>query len=155
MNQPRWDEDTRGAGAGSGEAFAPAAQRLVEALHEPAWVAEQPEAHLLPHLRAACEREGSPWRLGSTELDGVAYVVTLEWLRTGRNLRQLTVDFYSLLGVIAESNTHVRELTEPGVIGFDVATGMLAGDGRFAAHGHTLRFRIGGEAVESILRRRG
>jgi hypothetical protein len=153
MAEKRWDGDTRGAGAGSGAGFVPAAMQLVDAMNAADWVAEDPEAHLLPHLSAACSRPGSPWRLLGTALDGVTFIVELDWQRTSRNARQLTVDVFSLLGVIAESHTHVREHREEGAIVFDVTTGMLAGDSAFLPHGHVLRLRIAGEAVAGLLRR--
>ena len=47
----RWDIDEIGHGIASGRAFTPDVQRLEAALELPDWIAEQPEAHLLPHIR--------------------------------------------------------------------------------------------------------
>ena len=47
----RWDGDERGRGVADGGAFAAGAEELLEAMGTPDWVAEEPEAHLLPHLR--------------------------------------------------------------------------------------------------------
>lgn len=120
----------------------------------PDWVAEQPEAHLLPHIRALCEREGSPLRLVSTKVEDAEFVVTLEWTRASANPRNVTSATYSLLGTIAESNTHVREEAHGGAIDFVITTGLLDGDGPFKAHGHVVRFHVTGQAIADMLRRR-
>ncbi len=74
----RWDTDTIGHGVADGTAFAPGVQRLLDALQRPDWVAEDPDAHLLPHLRRVYEAAASPWKLLATEwVDGV-YEVILE-----------------------------------------------------------------------------
>jgi hypothetical protein len=51
----RWDNDTRGRGVADGGWIAPGVRRLLGALAEADWVAEDPDVHLLPHLRRACE----------------------------------------------------------------------------------------------------
>jgi hypothetical protein len=150
----RWQGDTHGSGIGSGRDYTAPLSRLREAMQLPDWVAEEPEAHLLPHLEAACERQGSPWRLVSAVANGVVYYVTLEWQRSSTRMRQLTVDFYSLLGVIAESNTHIREEAADAAIEYQVTTGLLDRDGPFKGHGHILQFRLVGPAVEALLRGR-
>ena len=53
MTSKRWDTDERGTGAGHARDAAPAVQRLVDAMQQDGWVAEEPEAHLLPHITAA------------------------------------------------------------------------------------------------------
>ena len=142
MTSRRWDIDTAGEGIGDARESIPAVQRLLSAMGEPRWVAEQPEAHLLPHISAECEREGSPWRLIEISSDGARLVVTLEWRQDANPPRNLTMDSFALLGRMAESNTHVREEKVDGVTEFQVTTGMLDGDSEFRGHGHTLRFRI-------------
>jgi hypothetical protein len=54
----RWDTDERGHGIADGSAFAPGVHRLAEALAEEAWVAEEPDLHLFPHIERACVAAG-------------------------------------------------------------------------------------------------
>jgi hypothetical protein len=138
----RWDGDTRGRGIADAAAFAPGARELVAAMEGREWVAEQPEAHLLPHIRRWCERAGAPLELAGAwvEPDGV-YVVELR-LRAGAEIRHLRASAFALLGEIAESATYVRQRREGDAFEYEVVTGMLAGDTAFAPHGHTLRLRI-------------
>src|SRR5207247_2078058 len=51
----RWDIDEIGHGIASGRAFTPDVQRLEAALELPDWIAEEPEAQLLPDLRRSVE----------------------------------------------------------------------------------------------------
>src|SRR5947209_3029975 len=62
MERPdrRWEGDERGRGIGDGEWIAPTVARLLDALGLSDWVAEEPDVHLLPHLRRACALPGSP-----------------------------------------------------------------------------------------------
>jgi hypothetical protein len=55
MADARWDGDVTGGGVGDAGAFADGADELVDSMRLADWVAEEPELHLLPHLRAACE----------------------------------------------------------------------------------------------------
>src|SRR5436190_13063298 len=59
----RWETDARGHGIASGEAFAGNVRDLAAMMADPDWVAEDPEAHLLPHLQAACAAPSSDLRL--------------------------------------------------------------------------------------------
>lgn len=154
MTNRRWDGDTRGAGEGSASGQIPAVHNLMDAMLLPDWVAEEPEAHLLPHIKALCEREGSPLRLVSAVSEGSVFVVTLEWTRPAANARNITSAAYSLLGTFAEPNTHVREETRSGAIDFEITTGILDADGPFKGHGHVVRLHVTGAAVEAMLRRR-
>jgi hypothetical protein len=43
---------------------------------------------------------------------------------------------------VAEPATYVRERPIEGGVEFEVATGVLAGDGPFQSHGHTVRLRL-------------
>ena len=103
----RWDTDTRGRGIGDGEWIVPAVQRLLAALASPGWVAEEPDVHLLPHLRLACDAPGSPWALKGAELQEAVYVVTVEWFRPQPRLRQLRADAVALIGTVVEGSTFV------------------------------------------------
>src|SRR5688572_18333860 len=59
MTDPRrWGTDTQGTGVSNAIEAAPAVHRLLEAMADDGWVAEEPEHHLLPHLRAAAASLG-------------------------------------------------------------------------------------------------
>lgn len=147
----RWDTDDRGRGIADGSWIAPAVRELLDGLATPAWVAEDPDNHLLPHLRRACEDADSPWTLGRTELRDGVYLVALEWSRPGSRLGRLRADFFALLGTIVESTTFVRQRPAEDAIEYDVTTGMLDGDSAFAGHGHLLRFEIGGPDIGRLV----
>ena len=148
---PRWEGDRMGHGIGDGAWIASSVQRLLDALSESNWIAEDPDAHLLPHLRSSIDGSGSPWSLLSADLLHGVYVVALEWSRPQGRIRDLRADVYSLLGAMAESATYVHQHTEGETIIYDVATGMLPGDSHFAPHGHAVQFRIGGEEVKRMV----
>lgn len=145
---PRWEHDDRGVGVATAGPAARAVRALLEAAGADGWVAEEPEHHVVPHIVTACGREGSPWTLTGWTVTDRALVVDLEHRRTqGEGAgRARTRDVFSLLGEIAETATSVRL---PDVADGDgatseveVVTGVLDGDGPFAAHGHVLRLRI-------------
>lgn len=147
----RWDNDDRGRGIADGAWIAPQVRALLDGLATPDWVAEDPDGHLLPHLRRACEDATSPWTLVETEFRDGVYGVALAWSRPAPRLKSLRADVLALLGTIAESTTFVRQRFTADGIEYDVSTGMLEGDSAFAAHGHLLRFRIGGPTVGRIM----
>ena len=135
MADRRWDNDERGTGVRDGTAFAPPLDRLLRTLARAGWIAEDPHAHLLPHLEATAAERG--WTLVRwADVDGVLEVE----LDVGgeRSHKDRLEAAFALIGAIAEASTHVRE-TGPGV--YEVLTGMLPGDGSFATHGHVLRIR--------------
>ena len=135
MVDRRWDTDERGIGVRDATAFSAPVRELLDMLRRPGWVAEEPDAHLLPHLEATAAELG----LGPVswaDVDGVLEVRVEVDEEARRNARLAAV--FALVASIAEASTHVRE-TEPGV--FEVLTGMLPGDGSFATHGHVVRIR--------------
>jgi hypothetical protein len=134
----RWDGDERGRGVADAAALIPGAQELLAALAEPGWVAEEPEAHLVPHLR----RADGPLVFESAEVDpdGVL-AVELRWRGEG-NRRAVIRAVWALLGEVAESASYVRGPADEGDAVWEVVTGMLAPDTPFAPHGHTLRLRV-------------
>ena len=141
--KPRWDTDTRGRGIGSGAALRPDAERLVARLDEADWVAEDPQVHLLPHLRRALERADSPLRLVSAAADADGtYVVDLDWAGAPPDWLTRRQAAFALVGTIAETATYVRQRKADGRLELEVATGQLEGDGPFASHGHTLLLRL-------------
>jgi hypothetical protein len=147
----RWDTDTRGRGIGDGEWIVPAVRKLLDALSVPGWVAEEPDVHLLPHLRQACDAPGSPWTFMDAELQDAVYVVTLGWSRPQPRLRQLRADAVALIGTVAEGSTFVQQRMTEREIEYSVTTGMLTGDSPFAGHGHLLLLRIGGAQIAQML----
>lgn len=153
MAEPRWDIDERGAGIGDASALAPGARELLDALTETGWVAEDPDAHLLPHLHRACE--ALPLELDQVATDEAgAYLVSLRWTGACGDARAAREAAFGLIGSIAESATYVRQRrsgagdvdrAEPGDdVLFEAATGMLGADTAFASHGHVLALRIRG-----------
>ena len=121
------------------------------------WVAEDPDAHLLPHLERACEREALPFELlGAGVEEDAAYGVRLRWRGDPRDLRGIRAAAFALIGAVAESATYVRQrrvaadghvptdvdLPGAGDVLFEVATGMLEPDTSFATHGHVLLLRV-------------
>ncbi len=142
MDERRWDIDDRGHGVGPGDAFAPNVQELAEALSGSGWVTEEPEAHLLPHLRSASEEPGSPWTITSWTIDDGVFVIDATWDGPWGSWDALRGDAFAFLGRIAEHSTHVRQRTLEDRVEFDTATGTLAGETPFAPHGHLVRLRI-------------
>jgi len=138
----RWDGDETGRGiAGAGHLTGPV-DALRVAMVQPDWVAEDPEAHLLPHIRSGLP-DGV--RITGTEVsDAGELVVTLEVAhvaedRPKANVRSLA---YRLLGTFAEPSTFVEERPVEGGAEFVVVTGLLEGQTRFLPHGHTVRLVI-------------
>ena len=139
----RWDPDERGIGVGDARAHLDRLDALRAAADQEGWVAEEPEAHLLPHIRRHFGA-GGPWGLEATatEPDG-KFVVELRWTGAAdADRRTIRVAAYGLIGVIAEGITAVAEVPGPDGLAFEVVTGMLADQTGFASHGHTLRLRI-------------
>ncbi len=138
----RWESDTRGRGVGEAEAFAGGAGELVAAMRTTDWVAEEPEAHLLPHLRAACD--GLPLELEATRvLDDATFEVDLRWTGDEAGVGEVRRVVYALIGYVAEAATYVRQHSNgDGTLEFDLVTGLIGEGMPFAPHGHTVRFRI-------------
>jgi hypothetical protein len=148
---PRWEGDRIGHGIGDAAWIAPSVRSLLDALSESSWIAEDPDAHLLPHLQSAIDGASSPWSLRSTDLRDGVYVLELEWSRPEGRMRHLRADVFALLGELAESATYVHQRTEGETVIYDVATGMLPGDSPFAPHGHSVQFRFRGDEVRRIV----
>ena len=142
----RWDDDERGVGVGDGAAFRPGVDALSRTMVQPGWVAEDPDAHLLPHVRRACERSGR-FRVLDERGDGALYTVTLEWSPEDATRAGLREDVFAVIGAFAEASTHVRQRVLDEAVEFDVTTGMLPDETPFATHGHLVRLRIVGEAA--------
>ena len=146
MTAARWDDDERGEGVADASQFAEGASELIAAMRRPNWVAEEPELHLLPHLRRACEALSFRILEAHTSDDGV-YDVQLCWTGDEVGVGALRASIFSLLGSIAESSSYIRQRrngTDDGSIGmltFEVVTGMVD-ELPFKPHGHTLRLSV-------------
>src|SRR6187402_1767938 len=76
---PRWDIDERGIGVGDACGHLARLDALRAAAAETGWVAEEPEAHLLPHIERHLA-DGAPFTLegATTEPDGTL-LVAVRW----------------------------------------------------------------------------
>jgi hypothetical protein len=147
VTRRRWDIDERGTGVADATRFGPDVDALAAAMQEPNWVAEEPEAHLLPHLRSAVDASSGLWRLEDVRNDEGLLELVLTWSGRkggGRQPAGLRADAFALVGTVAEAASLVRERSGGAETIFDITTGMLEGDGSFAPHGHLLRLRIRG-----------
>ena len=99
----------------------------------PDWNAEQPEAHLLPHLERWCGREDSPFALRSAALHGTVFVVDLE-PKEAAPAHDARPDVYALIATIAEPTTVVVESQLDDVDTFDVALAVVPGQSTFPNH---------------------
>ena len=135
MKDRRWDIDERGRGVSDAGALAPGVHELVEALTIADWVAEDPEAHLLPHIERACRDAGLDV-LDHRVADAV-FVVGIAWpgVPSSGEARQAA---YAIVGSFAESATSVRQRG----LSFEVVTGLLEQDTLFRSHGHLVRLEI-------------
>jgi hypothetical protein len=134
----RWDTDDRFTGVADASAFAAAVEELAGLARRPGWVAEEPEAHLVPHLRGAqvAGLRLSGWHTGE---DGVLEAVA-EY-RAGESHGELRRQAWALIGTIAEPAASVRERPDGDSVIFEVVTG-IPDNGHFASHGHTVRLTL-------------
>ena len=114
MEARRWDGDERGAGNAPAKPFAPSVAALTAQLHDEESVAEDPQAHLLPHIVRACEASG-----------GLAIAAT--------SLRD---------DAFAEASTHIAQRTLDETVEYDVVSGMLHEQPDVRTHRHLVRFRV-------------
>src|SRR5215813_10328987 len=105
----RWDGDDRGRGTGDAEQLVTGARELIAAFSEPTWVAEQPDAHLRPHVEQWCQQDGRFAVHGASIDDHHAYVLDLEWRGEPAGVGQARAAVFSLIGSFAESATYVRQ----------------------------------------------
>lgn len=151
----RWEDDERGTGVADARASVPRLDALRAHADRTGWVAEQPEAHLWPHLEAAIGQAGSPWRNATWTVDREGrLVVELEHRGSAedRPMAALRADAFALIGQVAEITTWVRVAEPPEAVTLgsgsradievEVVTGMLDDETPFASHGHALLLRI-------------
>ncbi len=138
MTGRRWETDERGRGVADGSALAPGVRELAAALDVEDWVAEEPEAHLLPHIERACAEAGLEL-LGHELTDDAVFVVRVAWPDDAGPAAARAAAF-RIVGSFAELATSVR--VRNGNRTFEVVTGMLDGDSQFAGHGHLVRLEL-------------
>src|SRR5947209_6181929 len=131
----RWERDTRGRGVADAAQLVPGASELLAAFGESAWVAEEPEVHLRPHVAAWCKHDERVTLLDAYGDDEHAYVLDLEWRGTPRSIGDARAAIFSLVGSFAESATYIRQRRiagladgSPPTLRFEVGTGELAPD---------------------------
>lgn len=139
--RPRWDIDERGRGVASAEAYLDHADALRAAMAEPDWVSENPDHHLLPHVRRFCEGSDA-LRLDDWSIEDGVLVLDLSSERSGRGRHEAV---HALIGTFAEQATLVRQLRHDRE--YVIVTGVLEGDSPFAPHGHTVLVRVGGTSA--------
>lgn len=146
MADRRWDGDERGGGVADAGQFVEGAAGLIAAMRQPNWVAEEPEAHLLPHLEQACQ--SLPLEiLGARTSDDGCYEVQLRWTRAEAGVGAIRAAIFGLLGGIAEPASYVRQRRTDSTAGsstllsFEVVTGIVD-EQPFMPHGHTLRLEV-------------
>ena len=141
QHRRRWDKDERGHGVASGEALLPDLDALRGAMARPDWIAEEPEIYLGEHFRRACNRDGAPMRLTRVATEDAVLVLNLEAPHS-LDKSAIRAEVLAILGSFVEASTFMRETAREGAMIFDVATGMLDGDGPHAGHGHLVRFIV-------------
>jgi hypothetical protein len=138
-SRKRWDTDDRFVGVADASGFARAVEELAELARRPGWVTEEPEVHLIPHLRDA-NVAGLQLVECQTGEDGVLAVsATYHPDASRRDIRQHA---WALLGTIAEPAASVREHADGKAVVFEVVTGIPDGSGPFASHGHLLMLTV-------------
>lgn len=136
----RWDTDERGEGVADARAALPAIAELADLAARERWVAEDPEAHLLPGLRDRIAITGL--RLDEVTVDAGGVLRLRLTTATRLSRREIRQSVWSILGGAVEMTTHVLETNDGDTVSFDVVTGMAESPGQFATHGHTLRVEV-------------
>jgi hypothetical protein len=140
----RWEGDEHGHGLGDASRLTPGAEELLAALALPDWVAEDPDVHLSPHLRAWLEHNDVFTLEGAHTDDAGAFVLQLSWQGRAGDLRGLRAAAFELLGTVAETATYVRQRRGEGRVVFEAATGIVGDDAHFAPHGHVIVLDVRG-----------
>ncbi|HEY7130842.1 MAG TPA: hypothetical protein VH440_01265 [Candidatus Limnocylindrales bacterium] len=144
MDRPRrWDTDERGIGVADARGWRALIEGLARVADADGWVAEEPEAHLLPHLVDATAAGPLAIRGTRTEADGT-FAVDLGWVGDGPiDRRALRSALFAMIAPIAETISVVHEPPDSEGRLLEVLTGSGgAGPGTFGAHGHTLRLSV-------------
>lgn len=136
----RWDSDERRHGIGDAQAFVSAIEELAELARTADWVTEEPETHLLPHLRKRLGEAGLTLKSADPQPGGLLTVMLSS--SSHRSRRELRQAVWTVLAGAVELTTYVRESATQEWIDFDVVTGIPPDTGPFATHGHTRRIRV-------------
>ena len=148
-DRQRWDTDDRFRGIADGSAFAAPIDELAGLARRPDWIAEEPDLHLVPHLRDVEASGASGVRLVRTT-GGADGVLTVELERASEaSYGEIRRHAWMYIGAIAELATSVRENRDGDQITFDVVTGVPDDGGRFASHGHAVRLVVSPPATGS------
>ncbi len=145
METRRWEGDERGVGVASASPLAAGVEALRARLDDETWVAEDPAAHLLPHIVRACVAAGDVAVQSPRVTDDAVFEVVLDW-RPHEDSPPLRNRIFELVGSFAESSTHVVQRVLPDAVEYDVITGMLREHTPFREHGHLVRLRVPGAA---------
>ena len=137
----RWEGDERGHGIAGAPELAHAVDELATRMRADDWVTEDASAHLSRHLTRACERPGSGMTLLEVREDGAVLDVSVRLTRPG-TFQDVRCAAMSLVGHVLEGATFVCERRSGDDLTFDVATGMMPGEGGFTGHGHLLRIHV-------------
>src|SRR2546430_15285326 len=84
MARRRWDTDERGHGVGDARSSLGAIQELADLAASSEWVAEDPEAHLLPGLRDRVEISGLRLEGAKVQPDGALRVMVTSATKQSR-----------------------------------------------------------------------
>lgn len=71
-------------------------------------------------------------------------MVDLGWSGAEPRLGEVRAAAYALVGSIAEISTQVTQRVDERsrIVTFDIVTGFVEGESRFAPHGHTVSLRV-------------
>ena len=139
----RWDNDERGQGVASGSAHAPNLEELAVAASEDRWVTEDADAHLMPHIRAACQDPRSRLRVINNEVRDSVLVVDLAPIGDGSTAPDaIRAEVFRIVGSFAEHTTLVRQRTTEAGTEFEITTGITADESPFRPHGHLVLMRV-------------
>ena len=138
----RWDGDERGRGVASGEAFASNLEQLRRDAAGATWVAEDADAHLMPHVRAACDAPASMVRVVGSEVRDDVLGVELAWTGERADHDEIRAEAFRVAGSFAEHATQVRQRSTTGATEFEIVTGTVADETPFRPHGHLVLLRV-------------
>jgi hypothetical protein len=136
----RWDTDERRHGVADAAIVAPLVDELRELVTQTDWVTEDPDLHLLPHIRRVIAEEPAV-KLVDTRVDGGSFEVDLEYAADASPgmTRALA---YRVVAGFGEAMTFVRQTGNHDDATFEVVTGTPRGGSVFATHGHRVTLRI-------------
>ncbi len=120
-SRKRWDTDERFVGVADASVFAASVEELAALARRSGWVTEEPEVHLVPHLRRA-DVVGLRLLDCRARDDGVLDVVA-EY-RPSDSRRDIRRRAWALIGAVAEPTASVCEHHDANAVVFGVVTGV-------------------------------